>query len=81
MNDLTDEKIKVHDVSTGFASETFIVVLSSRSKAATGMMADKKNYLTNNNETVRATISKWPLAAVASFVELVCLVNKPSTTP
>lgn len=49
MNDLTDEKIKVNDVSTGFASETFIVVLSSRSKAATGIMADRKNYLTNNS--------------------------------
>jgi hypothetical protein len=48
MNDLTDEKIKVNDVSTGFASETFIVVLSSRSKAATGIIADRKNYLTNN---------------------------------
>lgn len=42
MNDLTDEKIKVNDVSTGFASETFMVVLSSRSKAATGIRADRK---------------------------------------
>jgi hypothetical protein len=41
-------KMMKNDVTTGFASEMFVVVLSTSSKAATVIMANAKNYLTNH---------------------------------
>ena len=48
MNGSVNAKMTKNDVTTGFASEMFVVVLSTSSKAATVIRANAKNYLTNH---------------------------------
>jgi hypothetical protein len=43
LKSLTDKKTKKEDVSTGFAAETFVLVLHPRSKVATGIES-KRDY-------------------------------------
>src|SRR5712692_6443739 len=48
LNGSINTKMTKNDVTTGFASEMFVVVLFTSSKAATVIMANAKNYLTNH---------------------------------
>ncbi len=49
LNATANAKMIMNDVTTGFAAETFAVILHPRSNAATGIMANAKNYLTNDS--------------------------------
>ncbi len=50
LNATANAKMMMNDVTTGFAAETFAVFLYPRSEAATGIMANTKNYLTNDTQ-------------------------------
>ncbi len=47
-----NERMAMNDVTTGFASEVYDGIAYPRSKTATGIMSDAKNYLTNHTEVV-----------------------------
>jgi hypothetical protein len=56
MKSLTGKEIKKEDVSTGFATETFALILYPRSKAATGIESKRDYNLVEPQHIPRASV-------------------------